>query len=361
MRTVILVSLAVTALTWVSGCGQTEDKKEMEILGIYGSPAMLWEKGHRLDSLNVNSVFLNWHSINDQMLLRARAEGAKVYAEFPLLNGKGYVEAHPEAWAIDQHGKQVEPATWFMGVCPTDSGFRKHRSDELIALLDTFDLDGIWLDYLHWHAQFEDPHPILPETCFCDNCLKTFGSATGLAVPDGSTTEKASWIIASHDSLWRDWRCSVIAGWVADMRKIVKEHDPDILLGIYHCPWDDDEFEGARRRILGLDYDMLRELTDVFSPMVYHARMGRTTEWVAANTEWFCRRLDIRPDTLPKVWTIVQAYDEPYTITAEEFERALRAGSVSGSTGVMMFTSRAVAGNDEKIETMRRVYRSLEP
>ena len=110
-------------------------RKQIEIRGIYGHPAKLWDRGIRLDSLGVNAIFLHHQSISNDLMTHARNEGVKVYAEFATLNGKGYVESHPEAWAIDDAGKKVTAATWFMGVCPTDSGFRRYRTDELRKLL----------------------------------------------------------------------------------------------------------------------------------------------------------------------------------------------------------------------------------
>lgn len=332
------------------------NNKIIEIRGVYGSPNAFWNKNIRLDELHVNAAFLNWKSINEKMLERAGDEGLKVFAEFPVLNGKGYVDKHPEAWAIDRYGNKVEPASWFMGVCPTEPVFRHFRMAELRDLLRKYDLDGIWMDYVHWHAQFEEPEPILPETCFCENCIGTFQSSSGIEVPDLNTSEKAEWILANHDKIWREWRCSVIAGWVRDMRMIIKQERPEALLGIYHCPWDDTEFDSARYRILGLDYNMLREITDVFSPMVYHGRMGREAEWVKDNIEWFCTTLKIDPLSFPKVWPIVQAYDDPAAISADEFESVLRYGAGSSSTGIMMFTSNSVAENTEKIEILKKVY-----
>ncbi len=333
---------------------QTENNKE--IRGIYGSPVPLWEKGLNLDELNVNAVFMNWHSLDKTIFDRIQSDGIKVFAEFPLLNGKGYVENHPEAWAVDNHGEKVEYASWFMGVCPTDKGFRDFRIKELKELLSEYDLDGVWLDYLHWHAQFEEPEPILPETCFCDNCLRTFEEMTGISVDGKSTSERSERILEQHDAAWRAWRCEIIAGWVKEMRRIVKETNPDALLGIYHCPWDDVEFDSARIRILGLDYDLLRDITDVFSPMVYHGRMGRKPEWVKENTEWFCSRLKIEAGIYPKVWPIVQAYNDPYIMEADEFEYVLRSGAGSEASGVMMFTTRAVADDTLKTERMAGVY-----
>jgi Glycosyl hydrolase-like 10 len=331
--------------------------KQIEIRGIYGSPEPFWKKNLRLSELGVNSIFIHHGSINANMIERAKTDGLKVFAEFATLNGKNYVDKHPEAWAIDQEGNKVQPATWFMGVCPTEPGFRQHRITELRELLRKFELDGIWMDYLHWHAQFEDPEPILPETCFCEHCLTGFQSASRVNVPDGNTSKKAAWILTHHDKAWRNWRCSVIADWVRDFKKIIKEEKPGALLGVYHCPWNDADFNGARRRTLGLDYDTLKKIVDVFSPMVYHGRMGKSAAWVKENIEWFSKRLDIEPGKFPKVWPIVQAYNDPNTISAEEFEKVLQYGLAAQATGVMMFTSNSVAEDDLKIATMKKVYR----
>jgi hypothetical protein len=139
----------------------------------------------------------------------------------------------------------------------------------------------------------------------------------------------------------------------------VEELKPGTLLGIYHCPWTDDEFDGARRQILGLDYDLLRDVVDVFSPMVYHARMGRNPDWVEENIQWFCDRMKIKNEEFPKVWPIVQAYDNPRTVSAAEVETVLKAGLSAGSSGVMMFTTRAMADDEDKTAVMKELYGSF--
>ena len=101
--------------------------KKIEIRGIYGSPEPFWKKNMKLSDLNVNAIFIHHNSINKSMMDRAKKEGIKVFAEFATLNGKGYVDNHPEAWAIDKNGNKVEAATWFMGVCPSEPGFKQHR------------------------------------------------------------------------------------------------------------------------------------------------------------------------------------------------------------------------------------------
>ena len=346
--------------TFLFATGQNQAETPF-IKGIYGHPKPLWDKGYNLQELEVNAIFVHSGSIDSAMMKKAREEGLKVYSEFATLNGKNYVEEHPEAWAINEKGEKVEAASWFMGVCPTEPGFRKYRFNLLRNLLTDFDLDGVWMDYVHWHAQFEEPEPILPETCFCNHCLSSFSESTEINIPEGETGKKASWILQNHDKEWRDWRCSVIVDWTTEIRKIMDELVPDALLGIYHCPWNDEEFDGARRRILGLDYDLLRNKVDVFSPMVYHARMEREPGWVEENINWFCERMNIKKGDTPKVWPIVQAYNNPYTISATEFETVLTGGMTGCSSGVMMFTTRAMADSEEKIEVMTRVYENKKP
>lgn len=356
----ILVILFTTGSLFSACQLGKESPKTIEIKGVYGSPAVLWEKGLNLNDLGVNAIFVHSASINQEMIEHARKEGLKVFAEFATLNGKGYVEDHPEAWPINERGEKAAPASWFMGVCPTEPGFREYRMDQLQELLVKFDLDGVWLDYIHWHAQFEEPEPILPETCFCDHCLNVFRNKTNLDIPEGSIPEKAAWILDNHEKAWRDWRCTVIADWASEMKTIIRTEKPGALLGIYHCPWDDKEFGGARCRILGLDYDLLKEIADVFSPMVYHGRMGRGPEWVAENIRWFCTRIDARPHQFPKVWPIVQAHNDPGIISADEFGQVLRYGLSAESTGVMMFTTWSIAEDPAKIETMKTIYNEIQ-
>jgi hypothetical protein len=355
----LFCSISFVIFLFLSGC--TNNKLQVVTRGIYGHPQPLWDKGHSLPDLGVNAIFVHSGSINKKMMQRAKDEGVKVYAEFPVLNGKGYVEEHPEAWAINEKGERVEPASWFMGVCPTEPGFRKYRFNLLRTLLEQYDIDGVWMDYVHWHAQFEEPEPILPETCFCEHCLAVFSDAKKITVEGATVPDKSTWIFANCEIEWREWRCEVIADWALQIRQIMNDVKPGILLGLYHCPWNDDEFDSARRRILGLDYDLLREHIDIFSPMVYHARMGRDPEWVEDNITWFCNRLKIEQGVYPKVWPIVQAYNNPYTINASEFETVLKGGMADKSNGVMMFTTNAVAEDEGKLEVMKKVYTELQP
>ena len=144
-----------------------QDIPEM-IRGVYGHPGPIWDKGLRLDDLGINAVFVRSVALDSATIERARSENCRVFAEFATLNGAygDYAENHPEAHPIDAEGNPVAKATWFLGACPTDPGFRNYRMQALRSLLQKYDVDGVWMDYLHWHAQFEDPYPLFFKTCF---------------------------------------------------------------------------------------------------------------------------------------------------------------------------------------------------
>ncbi|MEM9143599.1 MAG: hypothetical protein AAGA86_11470 [Bacteroidota bacterium] len=350
-----LLLILVLGIPWIS-CTQKSEGNGM-IKGVYGHPKPLWEQGYTLNELGVNAVFLHSGSLSPEMVYRAKSEGAQIFAEFAVLNGKYYVEKHPEAWAINEQGEKVEAATWFMGVCPTDPGFREHRIRALRELLAQYpQLDGVWMDYVHWHAQFEDPEPILPETCFSESCIQGFSKDSGILVPEGTTSQKATWILENQEQAWRDWRCQVLASWAREIKDVLEETKPGALLGLYHCPWTDGEFNNARKRILGLDYHLLKNTVDVFSPMVYHQRMGRSPEWVGENIAWLGRELKVESGSTPKIWPIVQAHNSPDKVTSSAFKKVLKDGLSGPSTGVMMFTTNAIAEDKAKIQVMQDVY-----
>ena len=329
------------------------------VCGVYGHPRALWDKGMNLNELGVNAVFIRSGSIDEATMARARREGCRVFAEFATLNG-GYgdfVSKHPEAHPIDDAGNPAQPATWFMGVCPTHQGFREYRMEALRQLLSRFDVDGVWMDYLCWHGQFEDPYPVFIKTCFNDSCIRAFEDHTGLVVHGETPAQKANWIFMNAPGQWEDWRVSVIVDWVCEIRSIVKGARPRALLGAFHCAWKDEDLGGVRRRCLGLDYGALMSYVDVFSPMLYHGRSGKSPEYVKRYVESFGERHDVKtgPQGSPKLWPIVQAHDEP-RVSPGEFETVLRYGLSGRSTGVMMFTVESVAADEAKIEKMKKVY-----
>lgn len=124
-RTMAGMFLAVSLLmSWREAASQPQGGHTVLIRGTYAHPKSFWDRGGRLDEYGVNAIFVHSGGVNDELIARAKAEGCRVYAEFATLNGKGWVDAHPDAHPINDKGEKAPAATWFMGACPTNRAFR---------------------------------------------------------------------------------------------------------------------------------------------------------------------------------------------------------------------------------------------
>ncbi len=326
------------------------------IKGVYGNPGTLLDAGYSFDSLGMNAVFVRSISLNQEFYESARQQGCRVFVEFPTLNGKNYLQENPEAWPINEKGEQTPAADWFMGICPTDPGFKAFRTKQLNAILSEFDVDGIFLDYLHWHAQFETTEPILPETCFCNRCTDMFEGQLGHAIPGSGIPEKAAWILDNADDEWRSWRNSILNGWVRDLGELVKQSRPEALLGVFYASWYPADHDSALYRKLGIDVAELANHVDVLSPMLFHRMKGRPVEWVGEYVEWLGELTGGGEGDAPLIWPIVQSHNSPGVVTPEEFRQVMLEGSRHPSSGIMMFSDQSLLQDKEKMEVMKEIY-----
>ena len=101
-------------------------------------------------------------------------------------------------------------------------------------------------------------------------------------------TELSTALLSSHREKWVQWRCDVFTDWVRQFRAIRDQTRPGALLGTFHCPWTEEEFDGALRDKLAIDLSAQAQHIDVFSIMPYHARFGHADEpgWISRQTAW---------------------------------------------------------------------------
>jgi hypothetical protein len=354
MRSAFSFFLILVALSCKSSPSQ--EVSEEFIKGVYGNPGTLLKAGYSFDSLGMNAVFVRSGSLNREFYETSKQQGVKVFVEFATLNGKEYLIDHPDAWPIDEKGEKSPPADWFMGICPTHPGFKESRAEELRQILSTYEVDGVFLDYVHWHAQFETPEPILPETCFCDRCTSDFAASIDTVIPGATIPERAAWILKNVDSKWRKWRVDVLNGWVEDMGKILKSQQPLAKLGVFHCAWYPTDYDSALYKTMGLDPVALAKRADVLAPMLFHHMKGRPTSWVGEYVAWLGKTINVEEGGKSQIWPIVQSHNNPGIVSPEEFREVMIQGSKFPSSGIMMFSDQSLLEDREKIKVMKEIY-----
>jgi hypothetical protein len=369
MSGVFLIGLLFSALC-VCALAESAQKKaarpHIQIRGIYGGvPTQLFAQGKTLEDYGVNAIWIGSGSLKAADIALLRKQGAKVFAEFNTMHEAGYLKEHPDAAPIGSDGKVCPPPDGWQGICPTHPEYRKTRMDAFRAALRDFEIDGIWLDYHHSHASWEQAVPNMPDTCFCARCLAQFQKETGVALPEASASERAKLLLGKHRTAWVKWRCGVFTDWVREFRDIVNAVRPKALLGTFHCPWSEADNQKALREKLAIDLKAQAKYIDVFSIMPYHARFGHAADpaWVARQTTWLGQHLGIRgtPEERLKIWPIVQLSDWGETVAVEQIPSVLDYGTRSPVTGVMVFAWGSLHNQPEKVEKMGAFYRSIRP
>jgi hypothetical protein len=343
-----------------------EKRQHIAIRGVYGGvPTQVFDRGKALEDYGVNAIWIGSGAVTKDLVesLRARSKDLKVFAEFNTMHDASYLKNHPDARPIGPDGRVSPPPDGWEGVCPTHPGYRLERMDSFRRTLKTAAFDGIWLDYHHAQASWEQAEPNLPDTCFCARCLSQFQQNTRIALPDTTTAERARQLLSTDKPAWVRWRCDVFTDWVREFRSIVDQERPGTLLGSFHCPWSDVDHGNALIEKLAIDLKSQARYLDVFSIMPYHARFGHSTDpgWISRQTEWLGRFLGVRgaPGERIKIWPIVQLSDWGETVAVSQVDEILDHGTRPPATGVMVFVWGTLHPQWEKVEKMGEFYLAI--
>ncbi len=334
----------------------------VEIRGIYGGMPTL-PAGKTLADYGVNAIWVGSGGVTPELTKSLHDQGVKLFAEFNTMHDASFLKDHPDAAPIGIDGKVCPPPDGWQGVCPTHPGYRKNRMAAFRKTLETAPIDGIWLDYHHSHASWEQAVPNMPETCFCERCLSLFRAATGVETGSGSKPEVIARIRQDHREAWVRWRCGIFTDWVREFDAIRDEVRPAALLGTFHCPWSLDDYAGAIRNVLAIDLKAQADYVDVFSIMPYHARFGHAADiaWVSRQTQWLGEYLGIKgePGEARKIWPIVQLADWGETVSASQVPEIVDHGTRRPSTGVTIFHTGGLNQNPDRLEALGAFYRSI--
>ena len=343
-----------------------EKRPHIAVRGIYGGvPTQIFDRGKTLDDFGVNAIWIGAGGVTRELILnlKSKSKGLKVFAEFNTMHEASYLKDHADARPIGADGRISPPPDDWQGVCPTHPGYRSARMNAFRETLRVAPIDGVWLDYHHAHASWEQAEPKLPDTCFCDRCLAQFQKETGVELPSAPTVERARRLLSTEKPAWVRWRCDVFTDWVREFRTILDQERPHALLGSFHCPWSDSDHNHAIREKLAIDLKSQARYLDVLSIMPYHARFGHSTDpaWVSRRTQALGEYLGIRgePDERVKIWPIVQLSDWGDPVSASQVGAILDHGTRLPATGVMVFVWGTLHPHWEKVEKMGEFYRAI--
>ncbi len=307
------------------------------LFGPYGSNAL----AHIADFSTYGANALWFHGFDSAAFEACAQHGIAACVEFKTFRAD-FAE-HPELIPIGVDGQPICYGRLVQGVCLSQQSFLDETEANLLAGLRTYQPTGIWLDYLTYGGWFEVSEPDLQESCFCPACIADFCETTGI---DASTPTA---ILASHQAAWTAHKCHRIASYAIHYAQLIRNSLPDCVIGAYMCPWLPAEFDGALRRIFAQDYTLLAPAIDIFTPLIYGTKSGRSAGWGRA---W----LEASPTFVPQgnqVQLILDALDFPDSLTAT-------GGSTVSSYGLQVFSGAQIFANPAWATLFRSVVAQIQ-
>jgi hypothetical protein len=342
---------------------RADERPWIKIRGVYGGMPNL-PQGKTLKDFGINAVWVGSGGVRRDLVDSLHAQGVKLFAEFNTMHDSGYLKEQPDAAPIGIDGKICPAPDGWQGVCPTHPGYRRQRMDAFRETLAKAEVDGIWLDYHHSHASWEQAVPNMPQSCFCERCVRLFVESSKVDIPKELNAEDRNrWIIANKKSQWVNWRCDVFTDWVREFREIVDKTRPKALLGTFHNPWSPNDYDGAIRDLLAIDLKAQARYIDVFSIMPYHARFGhhRDPAWISRQVNDLRTLLGNRGDAAERnqIWPIVQLADWGEVVQTEQIKEVMDHGTRRPSAGVTIFHTGGLNQHPDRLEELGKFYRSI--
>ena len=284
------------------------------LFGPYGSAAV--EFIERFETFGANALW--FHGFDAAAFERCQQHNIAACVEFKTFRAD--FNTRPELIPIGVDGRPIRYGELVQGVCLSQTEFLAETEQHLLNGLTNFQPTGIWLDYLTYAGWFETPEPDLQESCFCPACIAEFCQATGL---DADTPAH---ILQTYPRAWERHKCERVAGFAAYYAKLIRARLPECIIGAYMCPWTPDEFDGALTRIFAQDYALMAPAIDVFTPLIYAQKSGRSNNW---GKEFLIQMDSFIPEG-NKVQLILDALDFPDSLTAA-------AAATAPSWGIQLF------------------------
>ena len=339
-----------------AGCMQIFDAKKIK--AVYGFSKYLPRFKDKTDQeilklLNewkVNAIFGGYEDA--KFVEQLHQAGIKIFVEVSFFVGEKWWQEYPASRPVTSDGKPIEKEEWYAAVNPTNQNVFQAILKKFETIISTKRVDGIWLDFFRWPCHWESPNPNFYQTSFDDHTVNLFLKRKQIVLPDNiqNSSERNQLILQNKLDRWTEFRCDIIVELAAKVNKLVKSIKSDILIGLFHIPWTNNDFNGALRKIVGQDLARLSPYIDVFSPMVYHAMCGKSPQWISEITTYTYDK------TNKPILPIIQTMNIPREISIDEFLESLNSGTeATGSAGIIVFNMKGL--NEAKLSKMIEIFK----
>lgn len=357
--TVLILLFALSLMVFIDSCSKSECPQEkifgVKIYDYAGDFDILFRQWQ---VLGINTVFVS-PALDASPGFRDEAirHNIKRFLILPVFFDPDTLQVTPDLYAITDKGQPAREE-WVEFVCPNNEGYRENKLARIGSLIRDLQPDGISIDFIRYFAFWEKiyperPYSSLTNSCFDAVCMNKFSRDTGILLPDSIQPGAgfAAWVAQNHSEAWVRWKCQTINSMVQNIAQMARSIQPSIMINLHAVPWRADDYDGAIRKIIGQDFELLAAHVDYISPMCYHHMVKREPAWihdVAANIA-----AQANKPVLPSI-QVGKAYLAE-DLGVQEFQKALKYALDEPSAGVVFWNWNAIAESAEKQKIIQQI------
>ncbi len=294
------------------------------LFGPYGAQSL--EYADKLPEYEANAVW--FHGFDEKAYEVCLKHGITPCVEFKTFRAN-FAE-RPDLIPIGVDQQPIRYGRLVQGICMSGRDFIDKTFENLKEGLKKFKPEGIWLDYLTYGGWFESVDPDLQDSCFCHSCIDDFCSINNIEAGDPYH------LLSEYGEMWKEHKCKKIANYAAQFADIIRTQSPGCIIGAYMCPYLPEEYDNALERIFAQDYSLLCDSIDIFTPLIYVKKSGRTNDW---GRNFLEKSLEFIP-AKNKAQLIIDYKDFP-----ESMERTAMSGVPS--FGIQIFAGGEIFANEK--------------
>lgn len=292
-----------------------------------------------------------------QWVATLQDSGRRVFQSTAVFFAPSEFENDPSLRPVDQYGEVFKPFSWYFGVCPTHPAYLARKIERVAQAVHATSPDGVFLSFLRfpgfWEMWLPDtPRSAIREYCFCERCMHQFAEAHALELPAGGPAVWRRLISNELREAWTDWKCSWIAQVALRLRAAALNVKPGLEFMLNGFGLGTGDFDNAVEQLLGQRFGELDSAFDHYELMFYFQILKRDPAcWIPARIK------QARAQTSRTVLACLQGQAEylesmyadggrERSITAEQWEGALRAVARSGADGVLTYSWRDLLADE---------------
>ena len=358
LKSILFIPITVFLLYFT--CSEQKEPDHLKITGVkmYSLNDSLPAIFNSLESMGINTIFCP-PKLNARFDFRkmCRKYKLKRFVIFPVFYNPAALKKDSTLWSITDNGQKAKHA-WMKFICPSRKKYRTASIDTLKDIVKEYDPDGISLDFIRYFVFWEnftpevDPDSI-PNTCFCNYCLRKFQSDLNLKTPFNFRNKKevSRWIKENHRHKWIKWKCNIITSMVVSMAKEIKKIDKDIVINLHAIPWKVSEYDSALSRVAGQDLNSMVQYVDYISPMTYSHMLSRNHGWIGQIIKNHKKITDGK--ILPNVQVSAAYRDKK--LTAEHFRNCIFTIKNSNPAGIIFWHWKALSADLSKQQIIKNL------